>query len=215
MLEARQHRIRNLIQKRQAHFTVILENVRDPHNIGAVLRTCDAVGIREIFLIYPQEEGRDQFTLGKRSSSGARKWVDVYEFNDLKTGFEFVRNRGYDQIWATKIVQGSKDLYEIDFTQKIALLFGNEHFGVSDEAAGYADGNFIIPQVGMVQSLNISVACAVTLYEGYRQRDLKGFYTDNQTIPATEQNAMFDLYAEREKLRIKGKNSIKIDRSGV
>ena len=215
MLEARQDRIRNLIQKRQAHFTVILENVRDPHNIGAVMRTCDAVGIREIFLIYPEEEGREQFALGKRASSGARKWVDVYEFNDLQTGFEFVKNKGYDQIWATKIVQDSKDLYEVDFTQRIALLFGNEHFGVSDEAAAYANGNFIIPQAGMVQSLNISVACAVTLYEGFRQRYLKGFYTSNPTIPTEEQNAMFDQYAERERLRIKGKHSIKIDRSGT
>ena len=213
MLEARQEKIRTLIQKRQAHFSVILENVRDPHNIGAVMRTCDAVGIREIFLIYPDGEGRTEFTLGKRSSSGARKWVDVYEFDDLKAGFEFVRNKGYEQIWATKMNAESKSLYEIDFTQKIALLFGNEHFGVSDEAAQYANGNFIIPQVGMVQSLNISVACAVTLYEGYRQRYLNGYYTDTSTIPQLEQKRMYEIYAEREMIKSKGKHSIKINRS--
>ncbi|MEO5582969.1 MAG: RNA methyltransferase, partial [Saprospiraceae bacterium] len=186
-------------------------NVRDPHNIGAVLRTCDAVGIREIFMIYPEENSNSQFILGKRASSGARKWVDVFEFKSVKTAFEIIRQKGYQQIWATKILPASKSLYDIDFTQKIALLFGNEHFGVTDEAAGYADGNFIIPQVGMVQSLNISVACAVSLYEGYRQRSLKGYYSDSPTIPIGEQDQMFEKYAEREKIRFKGKHSIKIN----
>ncbi|MEP7321438.1 MAG: RNA methyltransferase [Saprospiraceae bacterium] len=211
MLDSRKDRIRNLIRKRQSHFSVILENVRDPHNIGAVLRTCDAVGIREVFMIYPDENKNNQFILGKRASSGARKWVDVFEFNSVKTAIDAIRQKGYEQIWATKILPASKSLYEIDFTQKIALLFGNEHLGVTDEAAGYADGNFIIPQVGMVQSLNISVACAVSLYEGYRQRNLKGYYSDSPTIPMAEQDQMFEKYAEREKIRFKGKHSIKIN----
>jgi tRNA (guanosine-2'-O-)-methyltransferase len=211
MLDSRKDRIRNLIRKRQSHFSVILENVRDPHNIGAVLRTCDAVGIREIFMIYPEDKSNSQFILGKRASSGARKWVDVFEFNSVKTAFETIRQKGYEHIWATKIVPASKSLYDIDFTQKIALLFGNEHLGVTDEAAEYADGNFIIPQVGMVQSLNISVACAVSLYEGYRQRNLKGYYSDAPTISSAEQDQMFDKYAEREKIRFKGKHSIKIN----
>lgn len=211
MLEKRQDKIKKLIRQRQSHFTVILENVRDPHNIGAVMRTCDAVGIREIFLIYSHAEEHQQFILGKRASSGARKWVEVYEFDDIKTGMDYVRSKGYEKIWATKILPGSKGLYEIDFTEKIALLFGNEHFGVSDEALSYVDGNFIIPQVGMVQSLNISVACAVTLYEGYRQRKLKGYY-DEPTLSSQEQEELFDHYAQRELLRIKGKNSIKIQK---
>ncbi len=209
MLLKREEKIKELIRKRQSHFTVILENVKDPHNIGAVMRTCDAVGIREIFLIYTRSGSESNFVLGKRASSGARKWVDVYEFDSVKTGMEHIREKGYEQIWATKIMTNSKGLYELDFTQKIALLFGNEQHGVSDEALSYTDGNFIIPQVGMVQSLNISVACAVTLYEGFRQRMLKGFY-ENPTMDAAQQDSIYDRYAQRELLRVKGKNSIKM-----
>lgn len=210
MLDKRQDRIRRLVRSRQSHFTVILENVKDPHNVGAVMRTCDAVGIRELFLIYTQPEAEGNFVLGKRASSGSRKWVDVYEFHDVPTCMAHVRAKGYEQIWATKIVSGSVDLYELDFTQKIALLFGTESQGLSDEAVSYADGNFTIPQAGMVQSLNISVACAVTLYEGYRQRMLKGFYDSNPSLSAAEQDALYERYAQREMLRVKGKNAIKV-----
>lgn len=209
MLEQRQNKIRQLISKRQTHFTVILENVRDPHNIGAVMRTCDAVGIHELYLIYTDGKDEAKFVLGKRASAGARKWVTVFEFDNLPETFQAVRARGYEQIWATRIVNESKNLYDLDMTGKIALLFGNEHKGVSEEAASYADGNFIIPQVGMVQSLNISVACAVTLYEGFRQRQLKGYYQGDAMFNKEEQTAMFDVYAERELVRYKGKSSIK------
>ncbi len=209
LLERRAQKIRSLIAKRQSHFTVILENVRDPHNIGAVLRTCDAVGIREVFLVYSDQREKDRFVLGKRASSGARKWVDVYEFDAIKTAVDTLRDKGYEQIWATRIVEGSKSLFELDLSRKVALLFGNEHLGVSDEAAALVDGNFVIPQVGMVQSLNISVACAVSLYEGYRQRKLKGFYDDSPTLSPDEQQKMFEYYSSRELVRYKGKTAIR------
>lgn len=209
MLDKRQEKIRTLIRKRQLHFSVILENVTDPHNIGAVMRTCDAVGISEIFLINTFELSQNM-VLGKRASSGSRKWVDVYEFSSVKAGFNFIKNKGYEHIWATRIVEGSKSLYDIDFTQRVALLFGNEHKGVTEEAALYATGNFVIPQVGMVQSLNISVACAVSLYEGFRQRSVKGLYEESGRTES-DQEAMFQKYAERELIRFKGRNSIKLN----
>ncbi len=209
MLDKRQEKIRSLVRKRQQRFSVILENVRDPHNIGAVMRTCDAVGIGEMFIFNTLEPEEKSMVLGKRASSGARKWVDVYEFTDLAKGMAFIKNKGYDQIWATRIVPGSKSVYEIDFTQNIALMFGNEHKGISEDAAAYADGNFLIPQVGMVQSLNISVACAVTLYEGYRQRMVSGLY-DKSGLTEGEQEEIFIKYAEREVMRFKGKNAIKL-----
>lgn len=208
MLDKREVKIRNLIRKRQIHFSVILENVTDPHNIGAVMRTCDAVGITEIFLINTLDTEKNM-VLGKRASSGARKWVDVYEFVDLKIAFDFIKNKGYEHIWATRIVENSKSLYEIDFTKKIALLFGNEHKGLSEEASSHATGNFVIPQVGMVQSLNISVACAVSLYEGYRQRSVAGMY-DHSALSESEQELIFKKYADRELVRFKGKSAIRV-----
>ena len=116
MLDQRQKKIRDLIARRQIHFTVILENVSDPHNIGAVLRSCDAVGIHEIFLIYTDPKYASRFTLGKRASSGARKWVDVFQFDNIPEAIQSIRLKGYDQIWATRIVPGSKNLYEMDLT---------------------------------------------------------------------------------------------------
>jgi len=208
MLDKRQEKVRSLIRKRQLYFSVILENVTDPHNIGAVMRTCDAVGIGEIFLINTLDSEKNM-VLGKRASSGARKWVDVYEFYDLKKAFGFIKNKGYEEIWATRIVGNSKSLYEIDFTRKIALLFGNEHKGLSEEASSYATGNFVIPQVGMVQSLNISVACAVSLYEGFRQRSAAGMY-DKSALSEAEQETIFKKYADRELIRFKGRNAIRV-----
>lgn len=208
MLEKRQEKIRSLIRKRQLHFSVILENVMDPHNIGAVMRTCDAVGIGEIFLINTLDSEKNK-VLGKRASSGARKWVDVFEFYDLKKAFGFIKSKGYEDIWATRIVENSQSLYEIDFTGKVALLFGNEHTGLSEEAGLYATGNFVIPQVGMVQSLNISVACAVSLYEGFRQRSAAGMYAKS-ALSEAEQETVFKKYADRELIRFKGRNAIRI-----
>jgi len=209
MLDQRQKKIKDLISRRQIHFTVILENVRDPHNIGAVMRSCDAVGIHEMFLIYTDQKDQTKWVLGKRAAAGARKWVDVYEYDNIPEAIQSIRSKGYEQIWATRIVKDSKNLFDLDLTGKIALLFGNEHLGVSEEAAAYADGNFIIPQVGMVQSLNISVACAVSLYEGFRQRNLKGYYTGYSMFTPDEQAALFDRYADRELVRYKGRNAIK------
>ncbi len=151
MLEKRENRIRALIDKRQLHFSVILENVRDPHNIGAVMRTCDAVGIHEIFLIYSNPDEYKQFVLGKRASSGARKWVDVYEFESVKSCMDYVRSKGYKKIWATKMDAQSKILYDIDFTDQVALLFGNEHFGVSDEAIHFAVAVFDVHKLRMTR----------------------------------------------------------------
>ena len=86
----------------------------------------------------------------------------------------------FEKVFATHLGEQAHSLYELDLTQSVALVFGNEHSGVSEEALKYCDGNFIIPQVGMVQSLNISVACAVSLYEAFRQRNEKGFYNSQR-----------------------------------
>jgi tRNA (guanosine-2'-O-)-methyltransferase len=86
----------------------------------------------------------------------------------------------YDKLYSTHLSRDSKDLYDLNLTEKVALVFGNEHSGVSDELQSLVDGNFIIPQVGIIQSLNISVACAVSIYEAMRQKRNAGHYNDMQ-----------------------------------
>jgi tRNA (guanosine-2'-O-)-methyltransferase len=166
-------RIRDVLSKRQPTLTVIFENVHDPHNVSAVIRSCDAVGVQEAHGIY---YGRQTFPkLGEKSSASARKWVDVHVHQDVSSCFATLRQRGF-KIYTTHMSSDAVSLHDVDLTQPCALVFGNEHEGVSEEARSLADGNFLIPQVGMVQSLNISVACAVSLFEAYRQRMRAGMY---------------------------------------
>jgi tRNA (guanosine-2'-O-)-methyltransferase len=176
----RVEKISNMLQKRQPDLTIVLENVHDPHNVSAVLRSCDAVGVAEVHLLY--HSGQSFPRLGEKSSASARKWVLSRPYHSVDSCYEVLRKQG-KKIWTTAIGEQSVSLYDMDFTQPIALVFGNEHAGVSQECIDKADGNFIIPQVGMIQSLNISVACAVSLYEAFRQRNNAGFYDQVQYAP--------------------------------
>lgn len=173
MTPERHEKLTRVLAKRQADLTVVLENVFDPHNISAVMRTCDAVGVQEIFILNTKIPRHKKF--GARSSSSAAKWLTVHSFEDAGDCFRSIRERYY-RILTTHLGESSVGLYELDLTQPTALVFGNEHSGVSDEIRALADGNFLIPQVGIIQSLNISVACAVTLYEAYRQKEKAGHY---------------------------------------
>jgi tRNA (guanosine-2'-O-)-methyltransferase len=195
--DTRRKKFERVIAKRQGNLTLILENVHDSHNIGAVLRTSDSVGIREVFIVYTDPAlAKDRLKLGKRTTAGARKWIEVHYFTDLDACMKAVRD-SYEFIWATMMDEQARDLFELDLTQSVALLFGNERDGVSEEALRHADGNFIIPQVGMVESLNISVACAVTLYEAYRQRTAKGLYDQNTTMSEADRQALTNEYYRR------------------
>jgi tRNA (guanosine-2'-O-)-methyltransferase len=167
-----------VLKKRQGNLAVVLENVEDPHNISAVMRTCDAVGVQEVYVLNTRIPRHKKF--GPRSSSSAAKWLTVRQFDNAPECFQELRKK-YARILSTHLASDSIDLYEIDFTQSIALVFGNEHSGVSEEIRKFADGNFIIPQVGIIRSLNISVACAVCLYEAFRQKRIAGHY--NGKIP--------------------------------
>jgi len=197
MTDKRLERLTEVAFNRQTNFTVILENVHDPHNISAVMRSCDAVGIPEIYVLHTEKKLQEKFfKLGHRSSAGTRKWIDVQYFTKLEECFTAVRKK-YDHIYATHMAKNAVDLYELDLTKSVALLFGNEHDGVSEEALTHTDGNFIIPQFGMVQSLNISVACAVSVYEGLRQRKLKNYYNNTLKTSNQLQRDILENYIEK------------------
>ncbi len=173
MTPEREQRLKKVLNKRQDDLTVVLENVFDPHNISAVMRTCDAVGIQDIHILNTKISKHKKW--GTRSSSSASKWLTIHQYNDASVCFAELRNK-YPLILTTHLSTSAVSLYEIDFTKPVALVFGNEHDGVSEEIRALADGNFIIPQVGMILSLNISVACAVSLYEAFRQKQAAEHY---------------------------------------
>lgn len=181
MTPERNERLTSVLNKRQMNLTVVLENVSDPHNISAVMRTCDAVGIQEIYILNSIIPLHKKW--GVKSSSSASKWLTIHQFTDVQTCFEALRKK-YDKIYTTHLSSDAVDLYDMNLTEKVALVFGNEHSGVTEELIGLADGNFIIPQVGIIKSLNISVACAVSVYEAFRQKTIAGHYNQPQIVGA-------------------------------
>lgn len=211
MTPERTEKFQRVVASRQPDLTVVLENVHDPHNIGAVLRTCDSVGIKEIFVLYTDPRLQaDRLSLSKRTSAGARKWVDVHYYTDAEKCFRHVR-RLYHSVFSTHLAEDAVSLHELDLAGSVALLFGNEQEGVSEEALAFSDGNFIIPQVGMVESLNISVACAVTLYEAYRQRREEGLYDQHPMMGEKEREALFREYERRHDQREDRKSVPRLD----
>jgi tRNA (guanosine-2'-O-)-methyltransferase len=173
MTPERVNRIQQVLDKRQDDIAVILENVHNPHNISAIMRTCDAVGIQDIFII--TNTIAPQKFWGRRSNAGAAGWMTIHQYTDVPSCIGEVRKR-HSKIITTSLVQGAKTVFDIDFTENLAIVFGNEASGISSELMSFADDNFVIPQVGIIPSLNVSVSCAVSLYEALRQKSLAGHY---------------------------------------
>ena len=173
MTPGRKNKLLSVLSKRQSNLTVVIENVQDPHNISAVMRTCDAVGIQDIYILNTKIPRHKKW--GAKSSSSAAKWLTIHQFDDVNNCVSELRKK-YKKIYTTHLATDAISLYDIDFTESIALVFGNEHEGVSEELRNLVDGNFIIPQMGIIQSLNISVACAVSIYEAFRQKNNAGHY---------------------------------------
>ena len=173
MTPERNERLTAVLHKRQPDLTIVLENVFDPHNISAVMRTADAVGIQDIFILNNKIPPHRKW--GAKSSSSAAKWLTIHQYTNADECFAELRKR-YKKIYTTHLSTDAVGLHQLNLTESVALIFGNEHSGISDEIISKADGNFIIPQVGIIKSLNISVACAVTLYEAFRQKSNAGHY---------------------------------------
>jgi tRNA (guanosine-2'-O-)-methyltransferase len=190
MTNERRQKIESVLSKRQNDLTIVLENVFDPHNISAVMRSCDAVGVQEIYVLNTKIPRHKKW--GARSSSSAAKWLTVHQFENTEECFAALRKK-YSTILTTHLSADAVSLYQLDLTRSVALVFGNEHSGVSEEMIQLADGNFIIPQVGMIRSLNISVACAVSLYEAFRQKEAKGHYK-KQKLPSGDYSTLFNQW---------------------
>jgi len=190
--EERLQKIINAATSRQFSLRVVMENIHDPHNVSAVFRTCDGVGVPKVTLLYTFESFP---RIGKTSSSSANKWIETEKYNDTKKCVDSLHEEGY-KVYASMLNKNAVSLYNLDLTKKVALVFGNEHRGVSPEMEKLADETFYIPMRGLIQSLNVSVATAVTLYEAQRQRLLKGMYEQSE-LPKEELNKLIDKWCEK------------------
>ncbi len=176
-------RIHEVLATRQPDLTVCMEEVHKPNNISAIIRTADAVGVHQVHAVWPRNS--KMRTLGG-TSAGARNWVDVVTHDNTPDAFAQLKVQGM-QILVTNLSERAVDFREIDYTKPTAIVLGQEKTGISQQALEMADQDIIIPMVGMVQSLNVSVASALILYEAQRQRQNAGMYQCTRTlIPQAE-----------------------------
>ena len=169
-----------------------MENVHDPHNVSAIFRTCDAAGIPRVSLIYNVEKFPK---IGKKSSASAYKWIERDKFKSVDECYKKLREDGFI-IYASSLESDSKSLFDLDFTKMSAIVLGNEHRGLSNEAIESADEKFYIPMFGMVQSLNVSVSAAITIYEAVGQRLKKGMY-DKSEMNVDELKLLIDSWSKK------------------
>lgn len=185
----RKQRILDVLARRQKDLAVVLNNIHDPHNVSAILRSCDAFGVGEAHLLYTDTPFPQ---LGHKSSASAKKWVELKRHKSARSMVEMLRASGH-QILSTGFGPGAKPLTAWDMTKPTAVILGNEHAGVNDELQELVPDHIYIPMQGMVQSLNVSVATAVILYEAFRQRMEKGLYS-SATLTQEEIKAKFDVW---------------------
>lgn len=209
--EERLFKLKKLVASRQFDLTVVLENVHDPHNLGAILRTCEAVGVFKIHVVY-SEEGKNSSAkyIGKKASRGARRWIDVVFHTSMMECLTELKNEGF-RILATHLSEEASSIYETDLSSKCAIVFGNEKDGISEETLHMADGNILIPLFGMVQSLNVSVACAISLFEASRQRQIKGLYDKAFDINDAHMRSCILHYVSDQHPRILAANPTVLD----
>ncbi|NPA51561.1 MAG: tRNA (guanine-N2)-dimethyltransferase [Aquificae bacterium] len=165
-----------ILQKRQKDLSVFMDNIKNEHNFSAIIRTCDSVGILNIYYQYNQ---KGEIPINENITMGAHKWVFLQK---VKNSYQFLKNKkeeGY-QIVVTHLSKESVNFRDIDYTKPTVIVVGNEMSGVSKEIIDLSDYKVIIPMYGMVQSLNVSVATGIILYEAQRQREEKGLYTTSQ-----------------------------------
>lgn len=187
MTPERLERINAMLNHRQPDLSVCMEGVHKTHNLAAVVRTCDAIGVSDVHAVWKNEMMQ---VLGG-SAAGSQNWVNVHNHSATEDAIGALKNQGM-QILVTNLSSTAVDFREIDYTKPTAIILGQEKFGASEKALELADQDIVIPMVGMVQSLNVSVACSVVLYEAQRQRDLAGMYKTATISEDVRQRILFE-----------------------
>ncbi|MCB9798768.1 RNA methyltransferase [Candidatus Nomurabacteria bacterium] len=192
--DQRLEKYKEVVSKRQKGLVVVLEDITDPHNAAAILRSCDAFGIQNVYFIFDQTESYDPKRVGRYASSYANKWLTYHVFYSTKECLEQLRADRFSLVGAVLDEQAT-DFFETDFTDaKLALLVGNEKLGLSKEALGMCDKRVYLPMQGFTESFNVSVAAALFMYEITRQRmeSEEGF-----TLSKEKKQELLEKFLER------------------
>ena len=175
-----------MLATRQPDLTVCLEQVHKPHNVSAIIRTADAVGVHQVHAVWPTTRMRTLVS----SAAGSNSWVSVKTHPTIGDAVGHLKAQGM-QILATNLSARAVDFREVDYTRPTCVLLGQEKTGITEEALALADQDIVIPMIGMVQSLNVSVASALILYEAQRQRQNAGMYRrENSMLPEEDQQRL-------------------------
>lgn len=187
MNPGRFHRLRAVLVRRQPDLTVLMDRVHKSHNLSAILRNCDAVGVLDVHVVRP-DEGLD---VHHGSSAGTKKWVRVNRHDDVGSAIGSLKGAGFTVI-AAHPSERALDYRDVDYTGPTALVMGAELYGVSPETLELADAHVVIPMSGMVHSLNVSVASALLLFEAKRQRERAGLYDTSRLGPDEFERRLFE-----------------------
>jgi len=194
--EERLEKMKQLLNTRQDNLRVFMDYVYSPHNLAAIVRTCDAVNIGKLYYRHQKK-----VKLNNEITMGAHKWIFNEYIEDIENFYKQIKNEGY-QVIVTLLDDEAVDFREVDYTKPTLIVLGNEVDGASDISIKYADKKVIIPMYGMSQSLNVSVANGVILYEAQRQRSIKGMYEtphlSEEIIKNTIQKWAYEDIIEKE-----------------
>ena len=186
LLPRRFERLRSVLNQRMADLTVLVEHVEKPHNLSAILRSCDAVGVLEAHAV--SFSGRPRTF--NSTAQGSQRWVPLHDHADIGSAISHLKQRGF-RLFGTNLSVDARDYRECDFTGPCAFVLGAEKWGLTEEATALMDQAVYIPMRGMVQSLNVSVATATLLFEALRQRQVAGLAPQNgEGIPAGDYDAL-------------------------
>ncbi len=187
MTPERFRRLSAALTRRQPDLTILMDRVHKSHNFSAILRSCDAVGVLEANVVATE----DAVAIHHATSAGSKKWVGVRQHASVEEAIGRLRERGF-KILAAHPSPGARDYRDVDYTEPTALALGAELRGLSPEALALADTHVTIPMVGLVQSLNVSVAAGLLLFEASRQRSAAGMYERSRLPPEEFVSRLFE-----------------------
>tara|TARA_B100000965_G_scaffold365595_1_gene350214 strand:+ start:1975 stop:2664 length:690 start_codon:yes stop_codon:yes gene_type:complete len=186
LLPRRYERLKSVLNKRISNLTVLIENVEKPHNLSAIIRSCDAVGVLEAYAIFNKEK----FLTFNSTAQGSQKWVQINQFKETTEAIKILKDKGF-MLYGTNLNPQSIDYRECNFEGPTAFVLGAEKWGISKEAASLVDEQIHIPMRGMVESLNVSVAASALLFEAIRQRKVANL------IPESGEGMSKDTYKKK------------------
>ncbi len=181
-----------VLSKRQKDLTLIIDNVWDPHNVSAILRSCDAFGVYGIHLYYTESSWPE---LDSKASASGKKWVERKIHSDPAAMIGGLREQGY-QVLRTGFSDSARPLMDFDLSKPSAVILSNEHSGTAPELAELVPDEVYIPMQGMIRSFNVSVAAAIILYHGFTQRFAAGMY-DSPSFDPDEMEALAERWLAR------------------